>query len=70
VDVDITVHGDELDTNPAIPIMISICADVLVHMIAIMAHRHMKLKSGWTAPGGRSWCSIDSTAKKLQEQNK
>jgi hypothetical protein len=50
--------------------MISICADVLVHMIAIMAHRHMKLKSGWTAPAGRSWCSIDSTAKKLQEQNK
>ena len=66
MDVDIAVYRDLFDTDPAITIKIRICADVLVHMIPIVVHRHVTLKIGWrAATDRRSRLSVDSGAKNL-----
>jgi hypothetical protein len=63
--MDIAVYRDHFDTDPAITIMIRICADVLVHMIAIMAHCLMEIKTFGTAPNRVTRRSVDNTAKDL-----
>jgi hypothetical protein len=68
MDVDIAVDRDHFDTDPAVTVKIRICANVLVHMISIMVHRLMKIKTFGTAPNGRTRRSVDNTAKNLQEQ--
>jgi hypothetical protein len=65
VNVYIAINRDKLNANPSITVKICVCADILMHVVTIMIHRHMELETRGTTPDGRAWRGVNSTAKNL-----